>query len=476
VFWYILALMLFALGLMSKPMLVTLPFVLLLLDYWPLKRFQIPHFKFQRFLGYPRHPTPPARASQSPKVSWFVLEKLPFFAFSAISCWITLALQRGAAEQNAAILIEDRLANAIISYSRYLGKLFWPTKLTILYPHPISSYDPSSVWLDWQIGVAALALFIVSLGCLWQVRSRPYLAVGWFWFLGTLVPVIGLVQVGEQAMADRYTYIPLIGPVIGLVWFVSELPLLDPVRRRLFSILATVIVIGCTMLTRRQLNYWRNTVTLFAHALEITPNNASAEVSLGVGLEKQGKPTEAMTHYRRALALNPSYAIAHYNVGQLLRKNGAWAEAAEHYSIVVDLKPYDVPARVNFANALESLGRDEEAIVQFEKTLSLDPNLVEALNNLAWLLASDADARLRNGARAVELAQHACELTHFREVIMVGTLAAAYAEAGRFPEAVATAEKACALASKLGEPELLARNQQLLEGYRSGRPYHEVGH
>ena len=453
--YYVLSLFLFALGLMSKPMLVTLPFVLLLLDVWPLNRFDL-------------KTKDPELKSLLPLV-W---EKIPFFILSAIFCCVTLVTQQEATEINAGIPIEHRIANGFISYLRYLGKFFWPAKLTVLYPHPISSYEPI------QVVLAALALIAVSLGCIWQLRSRPYLAIGWFWFLGTLVPVIGLVQVGGQAMADRYTYIPLIGPVISLVWLLSDLSaqlgLGDAVRAAAAMTITVFVLLCLEFLTRQQLGVWQNTVTLFAHALEVIPDNPRAEVSLGVGLEKRGEIAKAVAHYQRALALQPSYHVAHYNLGQILRKNGSWAEAAEHYYVVLESKPDDVAVHANLANVLQNLGREEEAIAHFEETLRLAPNLVEALNNLAWLLASSAHAESRNGPRAVELAQRACELTGFNETLLVGTLAAAYAEAGRFPEAVATAEKASALASDLGQKDLLKKNQYLLELYRSQKPYHET--
>jgi Flp pilus assembly protein TadD len=472
--FYFLALLLFALGLMSKPMLVTVPFVLLLLDIWPLRRAQI-----GKFILFGQKRFGRTGVQQPRMLRPLLVEKAPFFALSAASSVITLRLQKGELGQGTEISLDARLLNAIVSYCRYLGKFVWPTRLSIQYPHPVTSYDPASVWPMWAIGTGAFALLTVSILCLWQVRSRPYLAVGWFWFLGTLIPVIGLVQVGEQAMADRYTYIPLIGPTLSLVWLFSDLFVSITAKRegRSYAVEASigVLLLGVYLaesaITRRQLKHWENTVSLFTHALEVTPNNPGVEVSLGVGLENQGRPEEAMPHYRHAIEVNPSYFIAHYNLAQLLKRDGKWAEAAEHYAAVTALKPNDVPAHYNLALALQQLGRYGEAIQRYEETLKLAPDFVEALNNLAWLLATNPDPALRDGPRAVQLAERACQLTDYRQTLVVGTLAAAYAEAGRWPEAVATAEKACALAEAAGQQNLLERNQELLKLYRAGKTY-----
>jgi protein O-mannosyl-transferase len=466
--YYGTSLVLFALGLMSKPMLVTTPFVLLLLDIWPLRRMSFGSSNNEAA-------APGAFSTRSVATRQLILEKIPFFALSAISCVLTLIFQKGAAVANSGIGLTARLENAIESYARYLGKLFWPAKLSIIYPHPATPYGAAQRWSQGEIWLAAGAIIGVSFVCLRLIRRKAYLAVGWFWFLGMMVPVIGLVQVGEQAMADRYTYLPLIGPVVSVVWLVS-----DAFSRRrgrtgqvvlgAFSILA---IGGCVMATHRQLGYWQNTVTLFQHAVEVIPNNPSAEFSLGVGLEKQGDAEAAMTHYRNCLRMNPADEQAHYNLGRLLRKQGHLNEAAEQYETAIQLNPRDVAALLNLANVRSQLGQQAEAMALFERALQLDRQSVEALNNLAWILATNPDPKLRDGARAVQLAERACNLTGFKQTAIVGTLAAAYAEAGRFTEAVATAEKACALAEKSGETELLKKNQELLGLYKEGKAYVE---
>jgi tetratricopeptide (TPR) repeat protein len=486
--FYLGSLLCFALGLMSKPMLVTLPFVLLLLDYWPLCRLatspsegrvsQIPFF--QRILnGCAWNSSLPGS-----ELRRLLYEKLPFLLLSLIDGWITLNVQKGAGATQAirGITPWERLSNAITSYVRYLGKMFWPTDLSIVYPHPAKHYALSDQWPGWEIALAALLLVLVSAFCLLQLRPRPYLAVGWFWFLGTLVPVIGLVQVGEQAMADRYTYIPLIGPAIALVWGLSELVgsssvLAAAERRRKHwvtlcgrgGILALLALLA--ILTRNQLGYWQNTVTLFDHAMAVTADNPSAQFSLGVGLEREGQLGRAMVHYRVAVAIDPNYWKAYYNLGQLLRKSGSWQAAADAYLAAVRSNPTDLPTELNLASVLPHLGRSREAITWFNKVLIENPTSVEALNNLAWLLSTSPDSDLRDGARAVQFAEHACSLTDFKTPAFLGTLAAAYAEAGRFGDAVTTAQNAAALATASGDSATAAKNHELLELYRAKRPY-----
>src|SRR5581483_11843316 len=444
------ALLFFALGLMSKPMVVTLPFVLLLMDFWPLRRFEISNLK-----------------SQISRIRWLLVEKVPFFALAAVDCWITIEVQRqaGAMEMISQVSWSERVANAVCSYLRYLSKFFWPTDLAVVYPHPAKHYFLTNQWPAWEIVCAGLALGLITTFVVLGAQRGPCLLVGWLWFLGTLIPVIGLVQVGEQAMADRYTYIPLIGPVVAIVSWIRHRRL----SRRLafrgmnFESLAGLLAVGVlVILTRNQLAYWQDTVTLFDHTIAVTSDNPSAQFALGVGLERQGQGGKAMVRYRVAVAIDPHYAKAYYNMGQLLRTDGFWPEAVQAYLAAARENPTDLPTQLNLASALPHVGRSQEAIAHFERALELDPNSIEALNNMAWLMATSPETEIRNGPRAVQLAEHACALDS-KLPFLLGTLAAAYAEAGRFSDAIHAAEQACARATKAGAPGTAARNRELLE-------------
>lgn len=440
-------------------MLVTLPFLLILLDLWPFGRLKA--FSLGAF--------------------WPLLrEKLPFFLLAALASIITLLVQRGAGAMSffRNLTLGERLANAVESYLRYLGKLVWPTKLAIVYPHPAHGYALNEAWPLWQILAGAAVLLLLTVLCLARLRRQPYLAVGWFWFLGTLVPVIGLVQVGEQSMANRYTYIPLIGPVIALVWAVWDAAAALSTRRgprpalilpwALSSLLA-----GLVWGTHRQVLHWRDTLSLFSYAIAVTPDNPSAHFALGVALEKAGQVSQAMVQYRVALAIDPSYAKADYNLGQLFSKAGDLPSAVVHFRAASRSNPNDLASRLNLANSLQHLGRAKDAVPVYEDCIRRDPDSIEALNNLAWILATDPDPQLRNGPRAVRLAERAVALSHSTLPLMIGTLAAAYAEAGRFADAVAAGEKAVTAAAEQAQPEVVQRNRELIELYRAGKPYHE---
>ena len=421
--YYLLSLLFFALGLMSKPMLVTLPFVLLLLDYWPLQRCQ----------PAPCDLKPSARKLHP---SFFILhplllEKLPFLALSAASCVVTFLVQRGAGAVPSleALPLGFRLSNALISYVRYALKMGWPAKLAVFYPAPVE-WPP-----EWVAG-AALVLAGVSALALRSARKAPWFAFGWFWYLLTLVPVIGIVQVGHQAMADRYSYIPLVGLFVTIAWGGAEAGARWPKSRGWLAAGAAAALAACGALTWQQTGYWRNSASLFEHALAVTRDNF----------------------------------VAHNNLGEVLMDGGDLAAAESHFAEAVRLKPYDAEARCSLAAALTSQHKAREAIQHYQEALKLLPNFPDALNNLAWILAANPDPQVRNGPEAVGLAERACKLTNYKQPLLVGTLAAAYAEAGRFTEAVATAEKARTLAEQANQLDVAARNRALLELYRSGQP------
>ena len=461
--YYWLALICFALALLSKAMAVTLPFVLLLLDVWPLGRVTSDEWRV---------------------ATWkkLVLEKIPFFALTAIFCAVTFLVQRGDAATPSLQELGPglRLENIIVSYLRYLGWSVWPGQLAMFYSFPHDSHCYLALWPDWVIVAGALLLAAISVLCVRQIPRRPYLAVGWFWYLGMMVPVIGLVQVGSQGMADRYTYLPLIGPVISLVWLATEsLRSLRTATKRMatkmgFTTLVTLVLAAFIFLTRHQLQFWKNSEILSQHTIDVTGQNTRAEYIMGLSLERAGRFEEALVHYRNAVSAQPRITDAFAAIGRLFSHQGNWAMAEKTYAAMLGDNPNDFTAQLGLATALPHLGRGAEAAPHLQAALQSCPDSPDALNNLAWTLATSSTPELRDGTAAVKCGERACTLTGYRETVMVGTLGAAYAEAGRFDDAIATAQKACALATELGKPELLNINQQLLELYRQHQPYREA--
>jgi protein O-mannosyl-transferase len=524
--FYLLSLSFFALGLMSKPMLVTLPFVLLLLDYWPLQRCQLA----------PCNLEPSARKFHPSSfiLHPLLLEKAPFFALSAVSCVVAfVAQQQGGAVRPLALLsVSQRASNALAACATYLQQTFWPAGLAVFYPLrdtlPVGTVIVAGVVV---LGITAWAIY--------SVRRRPYLVVGWLWFLGMLVPVIGLVQVGMQQVADRYTYLPLIGIFVMVVWEVSDRCSRSRMGSAFLAVAAGGVLLACLVVTRVQVSYWRDSARLFRHALEVTPNNWLAHHSLGHVLLAQEKPDEAIIQYQAAVALQPRPEIR-FILGETLSQRGRYEEAAEQFSELLKLRADNVPALVqlgiararqgkteeaarafvealrldpadagahnSFGNLLAQLGKHEEAVRQFEdavrfkpdhagalnnlaiscrklgrigdaithyrEAIRLQPDSLEALNNLAWLLAAHPDAQFRNGNEAVELATRACELTKYQNPIPLATLAAAYAETGRFQEAVSFAGQAQEL-TKGSRGPLADRLSAMLEAYRAGHSYYQ---
>jgi protein O-mannosyl-transferase len=454
--FYLLSLFFFALGLMCKPALVTLPFVLLLLDYWPLRRLQLSTLN-PRLFGNP----------QRVALRRLVLEKVPLLTLAAAVSFITVAAHRGLESLNRLGLPLDwRIANAVVSYVRYLGKAFWPAHLAVLYPHP-------GAWPEEMVAGSGMVLLALTGLVIWRARVAPYLVTGWLWFLGVLVPMIGIIQAGDQAMADRFAYVPLIGLFIMVAWGAADLA-----RRWAWGAAglkwASALALGaCVLLTSRQLTHWQNGVTLFEHALAVTPDNATAHLVLGAGLHTQGQYERALAEYRAAAALDPSGPKVHYNMGLVLQVQKKWQEAADQYEMEIRRNPDCYYAHFYLAEVLQHLGRTKEAVLHSREALRIDPASVEGLNNLAWVLSSSNDPEIRNGVEAVRLAERACQLTKYQAPILIGTLAAAYAEAGRFKEAIETAQQARALAEAAKQPEVAEKNRQLLELYRSGQPYRQ---
>jgi Flp pilus assembly protein TadD len=351
-----------ALGLMSKPMLVTLPFVLLLLDVWPLGRVSFAGVQ----LDGKRSDTRTARAQTALAL---IREKIPLFVLAACSSVITLLVQsRGGAVRPIDILpIGVRVANALTSYVLYLVKAVWPSRLAVFYP-----YDKSIHLWQWCGALAVLAAIT------WLVirarRRQPYLLVGWLWYLGTLVPVIGLVQVGSQSMADRYTYVPLIGVLVMGVWGASDVVARWTGRRVALPAAAVAIVIACTVATQAQVTHWQDAWALWTHALAVTRDNEAAHIAVGAMQGMQGRNEDAVAHFKEALRIAPDSASAHRALGLALINLGRFDEAVEHLSMAVRYRPTFADAQSDLGVALAELGRPGEAIPRYLEALRLDPN------------------------------------------------------------------------------------------------------
>lgn len=348
--WYGLALGFFALGLMSKPMLVTLPFILLLLDYWPLERFG----QWRRL----------------------VLEKIPFLLLTVAAVTATLLAQKFAIESAQPIGFPWRIGNALVSYVAYIGQMFYPVGLAPFYPHPGNQLP------IWQIALSLLTVIGISAGVLVMARQQPCLVLGWLWYLGMLVPVIGLVQVGDQARADRYTYLPQIGLYIMIACGGSAWCGQRPWRRRILASGSVLILAGLLALAHTQTTYWKNSTTLWTHTLACTSGNYLAHYNLGVVLTTQRKTEEAISQYEQALQFKPDYADAHINLANALADLGKSDEAIQHYERALQLTPNAANVHNDLGTALADEGRFDEAIQQYEQALRLKPDYANAHFNL----------------------------------------------------------------------------------------------
>lgn len=374
--FYGLSLLFFILGLMSKPMVVTLPFVMLLIDFWPLGRLRI--------LRLSALNSNPALASTQKSMGWLICEKLPFFVLTTAGCMVTYFAQRagGAIWASETLPIGVRLVNALVSYARYLLKAVWPADLAVIYPY-------QTHWSAAAIGAALLSLVLITGLTLLYLKRNPALFVGWCWFLGTLVPVIGLVQVGSQSMADRYTYLPFIGLFIAVVWGVGDLlntHVAKKLRATVAVVAAVVIVIGCGVGTRLQIQYWQNGETLFRHALQVTENNYLAYNGLGSALHNLGRKQEALAAYAKSIELHGHFPEAQYNYGTMLMDAGKPNEAIAHFQIALKGNPRFADAYQNLGEALMQQGKMEAAATHLEKAIALKPDNPFARYNLGTVL------------------------------------------------------------------------------------------
>jgi tetratricopeptide (TPR) repeat protein len=371
---YLLTMLFFALGLMAKPMLVTLPFVLLLLDYWPLERFG------QR------------------KIFYLVREKIPFFILVAVSGAVTFFVQRssGAVVGANAFLLRNRFANAALSYSRYIAKMFWPRNLAVFYPFNDAGLP------FWQIAASVLILLGLSVLVIRFGRRQKYLPLGWFWFLGTLVPVIGIVQVGAQAMADRYTYIPYIGLFIMLAWLVPKLLEKLPQRKFVLGLTMILSLSALAVIAHRQTSRWKNSITLFSHTVEVVQDSWLAYNNLGVAYSVEEQWTQAAPLYEQAVKINPRYSEAYANLGYVYSVLKRYDDAIAAYQRAVQIRPTYVEALNNLGMVYSNLGLYQQEVDVYLRMLEIRPDSAQTYNNLG--AAYDNLRRYRDAIEAYKQA------------------------------------------------------------------------
>jgi tetratricopeptide (TPR) repeat protein len=533
-FRYLLTVLLFILGLLAKPMLVTLPFVLLLLDYWPLKRFSIADCQ----LPIEKNPKSKIQNLKFTQSFWrLIIEKVPFFALSMVSSVITFIVQKvsGAVININALPLQDRVANAIVSYMRYIGKMVWPQNLAVFYPFDIGNFT----YL--QITLCAILLLVISIFVIGFGRKQKYLLVGWFWFIGTLIPVIGLVQVGAQALANRYTYISYIGLFIMIAWGLPELLSKWPQRKIALGLSMVIVLTILGICAHQQVSYWNNGTSLFTHVIKVTQDNYFAHYGLGISYKNLGCHQDAIESYKQAIRINPDYdeayndlgisyfilgryqdaieaykqairinpdlakaynnlgnaclfleryqdaiesykqaigikpdlAEAYYNLGAAYLKLGRYQNAIEAYKQAIRIKPDLAEAHYNLGKALVAQGQIYEALDQLRQAIRLRPDCPDFMNDFAFLIITHPEIKNRDVNEAIGLARRACELTNYHNPAMLGTLAASYAAAARFPEAVDTARKAIAIADSANQPQIKNIIQHHLTFYTQGKPYIE---
>ena len=476
---YLWIILFFSLGLMAKPMLVTLPLLLFLLDYWPLGRNQ--HWK----AGWRK----------------LIAEKIPLFLLSILAAIGTLIAQGITVSYSGELPLTWRIGNALLSYVVYVGQMIWPARLAIFYPHSADRLLP------WQVVLAGLFLGVITaLAFLWR-RTRPYFVVGWLWYLIGLLPVIGFIQVGLQGQADRYTYLPQIGLYITLTWALAEWSLRSKTRRVILAGGAVVIIGALTWRAWIQTSYWSSTESLWNHALEVTSDNdiahynvaalllnrgevdqaishyekalrirsddrethyhlsaALLHAGLGNALAREGRLDEAIAHYRKAVQLRGDFADAHSNLASLLARKGETTEAMAHYEKVLAIPPEDAPSHLGLARLLLQLGRNQEALTHYRRALEIAPDSVEVLTAFSWVLATSSDRGLRNGSEAAILAEKANRLSQGKDPLALRALAASYGELGRLPEAVDLAQRALRLTR---DPALARSLEREIQSYQS---------
>jgi tetratricopeptide (TPR) repeat protein len=473
---------LFACGLMAKPMLVTTPAVLLLLDYWPLKRFT------------------------DLKSFWrMIVEKIPLFALSIASSAVALALQVQAPSSVGQLPFAWRVENALVTSVTYIGQIFWPANLAVFYPHPDDRLPL------WQVVLAVAILIAITLCAYASRRTRPYLLVGWLWYLIMLAPVIGVIEVGLQGHADRYTYLPHVGLYIAFTWLIVDLQWSR--RKKILAAAAGIAVLAFSFVAWKQTKFWKNSETLWTHTLAVTKDNDVALTNFGTALRdrgqldealwyfqkaldvrshsehrhynfslalihdsigdvlaRKGRLDEAIPHLRQAVDLRPDFPDAHYNLGTALFQKGDLDGAIAEWRTTLSIHPNDAGAHTSLGNALVQKGHLSEAADHYEKALQADPDAILPLNNLAWVISTGPDDSLRNNEIAVKLALKTNQLSKETNPVFIRTLAAAYAQAGQFENAIETTRRAAEQASRQGEQELARQIMEDVDLYQRRAP------
>jgi Flp pilus assembly protein TadD len=428
----------FVLGLMAKPMLVTLPFVLLLLDYWPLKRFmhkkplQTNSPSIRKGKSRKKHTV----TEQPGSYRWalirpLLLEKIPLFVLAALSSVVTYIVQRqgGAVTSIEAFPLTVRLGNAFVSYMMYMGKMLWPIHLAVFYPHPGS-------WPPWEVLGAVLLLIAITSTVVWRAERLPYLAVGWLWYVGTLVPVIGIVQVGEQAMADRYTYIPLVGLFIMAAWGMPELVKKWRYREEALGASSTLVLACLFMATWTQVGYWQNSITLYDHTLEVTDHNSFIHNNRGAAYNDLGNYTQAIEDYDRGIEINPIDSGAYYDRGIAYSGLGNHRRAIEDYDRAIEINPRYAEAYNNRGFAYNGLGNYRQAIEDCGRAIEINPRYAEAYENRGIAYSS-----LGNHTQAIEDFDRAIEINR-RSAAAYNNRGGAYYKLGNYTQAIEDFDRA----------------------------------
>ncbi|MGO9139741.1 MAG: tetratricopeptide repeat protein [Syntrophales bacterium] len=383
IYRYLPILLFFTLGLMSKPMLVTLPFVLLLLDFWPLRRL---HLEGSLFKPGGSELKAAGEESEKRSVEELIIEKSPFFILSSASICVTFYAQWYGIAPLESMPFSTRMSNAFVSYISYVGKMIWPQDLAVFYPYP------ESIPL-WQVGGAVLLIILITAAAV-RLRERyPYAIVGWLWYLGTLVPVIGLVQVGYQSMADRYTYLPMIGLFVAIAWTAPDLLAHWRFHRVALTGLAMCVIAALMTASLFQIRYWQNSMTLFTRALSVTKNNFVIETNMGALLAEQGKFGEAIAYYQDALRIRPDDFEARYNLANALARQGKLEEAVSLYAMILQTQPDVAAVHNNMGIALSQLGRTNEAVDHFREAIRVKPDFQDAGSNLEKMLIGQAKTK-----------------------------------------------------------------------------------